>query len=205
MGGRRSPRVSRIRHQDNSLIVEGSLGGRHCYFTIDTDANVSVVRPDVVRHHTIDGSSSRIRTANGQEIFVLGKAVVRIILEACEIDDVMVVAEIVNEVILDVDFMVKHAVVIDVQGKTLTIGNEEIAMALPSAESERALQICLVEDVELPARCENITQASQRKPTKDASSLRYGMVESDKDQVIHKGVVATRTFVTVSNHTLGEP
>ena len=126
------PRVFQIRQQANNLSAVGQITGVECRFTIDTGANVSVVRPDMVAQEAWEKSAHlRVETANGDTIPVRGMVCVDMVLGNGRMRQQMVVADIVDEAILGMDFMTRHGAVIDAKERILKIGNEKISLTCP--------------------------------------------------------------------------
>lgn len=112
----------------NSLLIHGSVNGTDCRMTLDTGASRTIVKPKLVetamrRKKSID---CRLLSASGQQIPVLGEVSVTMQVGEVTYTHNVIVAEIMDDCILGLDFMKKHDCRIDVTNGILKCGKEEI-------------------------------------------------------------------------------
>jgi hypothetical protein len=113
----------------DSLIVSGSIEGENCDMVIDTGSNTTILRPDVlgwvskdvdIHVQPVDGL---LRTVTGETTPVQRRGKL-----AFQVGNLKVVriADIENECVLGLDFLISNDCVVGVQESCFRIGPEEI-------------------------------------------------------------------------------
>ena len=110
--------------------MDAKVEGRWCKLVVDTGSNITIVRPDV-----IEASSSRIlptktvlRTVTGETAPVKARGHLRIALGNCETKHDVWVADIVDEGIIGLDYLMANNCQVDLGGKLLYVGNDEVPL-----------------------------------------------------------------------------
>ena len=68
--------TGQLSHKEGSLTVNGDIEGVICPMVVDTGANVTVVRPDVLSEQTLSrlqATNNVLKTATGETAEVRGK------------------------------------------------------------------------------------------------------------------------------------
>lgn len=111
------------------LYAKGSVNGLHCLWVIDTGAEISVVRPDMISSLASIIPTASIRTATGVTTPVVGKMVVQVTVADClHSPHEVLVANIEDQGILGVDFLSAHNCVISTGDSTLYSGSRKITL-----------------------------------------------------------------------------
>ena len=117
---------------------------------VDTGANVTVVRPDVLSKSTLSrlqGTMSVLKTATGDAANVAGKLWLGITIGGTEVSHETVVADISDKFILGLDFLMAHGCTVDAGAGSLRIRVEEVPLHKPSARQQaRCCRLTAVED-----------------------------------------------------------
>lgn len=120
--------VGTLVHKDNALTITGYIDGLvECRIVVDTGSTVTIVRPDIVKRckgmlfsDTVRPTKSLLRTATGDSALVNGRCKLKIKLGSTEILHDVLVADITDECILGLDFMLENNCSLDmVAGKFL--------------------------------------------------------------------------------------
>ena len=117
----------------DSLVVVGAIEGVLCEMIIDTDSNITVVRPDVLKRVSknevldVHAVESCLKTVTGETTAVRSHGRVNIQVGNFKImhDVAGDVAQIENECILGLDFLIPNNYVVNVAKTCLHIGREE--------------------------------------------------------------------------------
>lgn len=189
-GMERAPRISISQaHDGNSLIIKGEVNGKPCKLTLDTGASHTVVNSNLASRFLGDffNNHDRIQllTATGQHITVRGKKEVKLKLGHKAYWHNVIVADIVDDCILGLDFMRKYRCEIDVDRGVLKCGKEEILME--STPSEKVLRLkfdvstllenCDLTGVEMDKAKKTLLQYADMFSTDDADIGRTGLVQ----------------------------
>lgn len=142
----------------DSLIVSGKIEDVPCEMVVDTGSNITVVRPDMVRRISesrrvdIKPVVSCLRSVTGDTTPVRGSICITIGGQKT-VQDVWI-AEIENECILGLDFLVPNDCIVDVADGCLRIGAEIQLQQLGSWEQPRCWRVYVAETMAIPARSE---------------------------------------------------
>jgi RNase H-like domain found in reverse transcriptase/Reverse transcriptase (RNA-dependent DNA polymerase)/Integrase zinc binding domain/Integrase core domain/gag-polyprotein putative aspartyl protease len=166
--------------------------------TVDTGATNTIVRRDVVSRWRVKPTDRKmvLVTATGETTPVYGETTLDIMLGRKSIRHRVLVADIMDEVILGLDFLRDHGIIVDVGSSVLHIGNEEVVMSPPEEAKCVVQQVVLKKDVLLPARTEGDVLVEF-----GVAGGKVGLVEPTYDRVSHKGLLIGRTLV----HADGQP
>ena len=155
--------TGQLSHKGDSLAVNGDIDGVICPMVVDTGANVTVVRPDVLSKMTLSrlqGTTSVLKTATGETANVLGKLWLGIKIGGTEVSHETLVAEISDKFILGLDFLMAHGCTVDAGGGRLRIGVEEVPLHKPSARQlARCYRLTAVENTLISPYSETLVAA----------------------------------------------
>ena len=123
-------------HKEGSLTVMGHIKGIPCPMVVDTGANITIVRPDVLTKqlcNSIQATTSVLTTATGETATVHGKLQLKVKIGGTEVPHVALVADISDKFILGLDFLMAHGCSVDTGVGSLRIGVEEVPLHKPLA------------------------------------------------------------------------
>uniref|UniRef100_A0A2A4K0Q2 Peptidase A2 domain-containing protein n=1 Tax=Heliothis virescens TaxID=7102 RepID=A0A2A4K0Q2_HELVI len=193
-GFRRAPRISISQaHDGNSLIIKGEVNGRPCKLTLDTGASRTVISSQLANRVLGDSfvryDHINLVTATGQRITVRGEREVELKLGNIIYQHKVIIADIVDDCILGLDFMRQHNCEIDVNQGVLKYGSEEVFM-----EGAPSGKVYCLKTTTLPPRSE--TMVPVRLPQNSGQRNRCSLIERlDED---HAWKMA-RTLVRANN------
>ena len=106
-----------LTHQEESLTVISHINGVPCPMVLDTGANITTVRPDVLTkqlRNSVQAMTSVIKTATGETAAtVRGKLQLKVKIDGAEVSHVDEVADISDKFILGLDFLMAHGCSVD--------------------------------------------------------------------------------------------
>ncbi|XP_067612737.1 uncharacterized protein [Eurosta solidaginis] len=120
--------VLQIGRKSSSLTVRGNVDGKEHVLTVDTGASHSLIRSDLVYRRVKSLPGARLRTVTGEYSQVQGEVICEVLIGKVMVLHKFVVAEIVDEVILGVDFLVDHDIMIDMRRKIMRYKNQDIPL-----------------------------------------------------------------------------
>ena len=125
-----------------TLLVDAKVEGRWCKLVVDTGSNITIVRPDVIEALSarILPTKTVLRTVTGETAPVKGRSHLRIVLGNCETKHDVWVADIVEEGIIGLDYLMANNCQVDLGSKLLYVGNDEVPLF---SESQHYLLVCL--------------------------------------------------------------
>ena len=152
-----------LSHKGDTLTVSGNIDDVICPVVVDTGANVTVVRPDVLRKSTLSrlqGTMIVLKTATGDTANVAGKLWLGIKIGGTEVSHETLVADISDKFILGLDFLMAHGCTVDAGARSLSIGVEEVPLHKPSARQlARCYRLTAVEDTLISPYSETLVAA----------------------------------------------
>ncbi|XP_073811775.1 uncharacterized protein [Musca autumnalis] len=207
--------IAIVQHNHN-LTVKGFVNGVLRTLTLDTGATKSIIRPDLVKGKVLPLNGVKLRTATGETTTVHGKAYQRLSMGRKSVNFDFVVADIMDEVILGVDFMIAFDINLDIKHRVMTWSNVEIpinvgykekkSMCRPSAESDeiavdvRTLKVEAAEKWPVQKRKNLATRrkkrrcTSRKRPSKSGRTTRKD--KFDEDQVALRKVTTKKEGIT---------
>ncbi|XP_067628486.1 uncharacterized protein [Eurosta solidaginis] len=120
--------VSQIGRKSSSLTVRGNVDGKERILTVDTGASHSLIRSDLVNRRVKPLPGAKLRTVTGEYNQVQGEVICEVLIGKVMVLHKFVVAEIVDEVILGVDFLVDHDIKIDMQRRVMRYENQDVPL-----------------------------------------------------------------------------
>ena len=179
-------------------MVQGSVGHRKCCITIDTGSNISIVRPDILDSRAgavIEPVESCLKTVTGERAPIRGRMTVEIRMGSQTFEHEVWIADITDECLLGLDFLVSHGCQVDLKDGILYLGQEEIPLTQPNPDVVGQLQCyrtIVASSVSLPPHSETIVPArveGLRGPE------RWGVLEGVGHDGRDVGMLVGRTLV----------
>jgi hypothetical protein len=127
------------------MFVIAVLAGRRVVCLIDTGADVTVINAKALQHRSVNlrPSYTRLRTADGTEMKVLGETVVTLTLGRQSFRHMVVVAErVAVDALLGCDFFTKHNISVHPAQAVVTINGT--GTSVPTRTSQRPPTCCRV-------------------------------------------------------------
>jgi hypothetical protein len=148
--------LSQIHRSSNNLTISGSIGQKQRVFTIDTGASHSIIRRDLVSQNITPLPGVRLRTATGQDACVAGKVLLSVGVGNVVIEHEFIVAEIVDEIIFGMDFMVAHGLILDMKNMTMRFNNADIELVVGYSHENVVRTVRVTKDQKLPPNAESV-------------------------------------------------
>lgn len=182
----------------NSLAIQGTINGTDCKMTLDTGASRTIVNPNLVK--TATGHKRRINcrllTASGQPIPVLGETSVTMYVGGSSYSHNVIVAEIVDDCILGLDFMKKHNCKINVADGVFKCGEEEIFILGGACG-----KVACAKKVIIPGRAEAQVLV-ELPPAGKKKSNRCVLIEDTPTKTSSQKLMTARTLVSGSSNAV---
>ena len=193
----RSPHTPRVRGLNvmDSVQVDGAINGKPCPIIVDSGANQTIVRRDVLGLPDLPPAKEGLNDVTGRCSALWGPLEVQLRIGDIESTHSVYASEQLTErCILGLDYLRKHRCVLDVANMTLTVG-ETIVPAFsgsPDHQEYKAFRVRVRKSVTLPPRSETMVTCRSFGATFDAP----GMIEARAGLV--QGVMVARTLVDAS-------
>ena len=113
-----------VSHKEGSITVNGDIDGVMCPMIVDTGANVTVVRPDVLSKQTLSrlrATNNVLKTATGETAKVCGKLRLWVRIVGTQVLNEVLVANISDRFILGLNFLMAHSFTVDAGAGSLRI------------------------------------------------------------------------------------
>lgn len=194
-----SPRIliSRLARESHSLAIEGKIFGKKVVVTLDKGASHSIIRSDLMENVEHLGGIT-LRTATGENVNIKGKEIARIEVGTMKIDHVFVVADIMDEVILGLDFMLSHGFNLDLDNRLLKCGNMEVSLDITATTGMGVRKVVMQSSRKLPPNSESVLWVRVlNKPIQKCLLL----VEANDANLVN-GLLVGKTLVEVKDSKL---
>uniref|UniRef100_A0A8D8X1Z2 Integrase p58-like C-terminal domain-containing protein n=1 Tax=Cacopsylla melanoneura TaxID=428564 RepID=A0A8D8X1Z2_9HEMI len=123
-----------MKRGDYSVIIHGTVGKLDCDFILDTASSMSILKrdlfPDVI---PTNPDKYVLRTATGEEVPVYGQVKLNTQLGSVSVIHTYLLADIVDECIMGLDFIEEHKVGILVAQRVIVLNGVKIPITLGSA------------------------------------------------------------------------
>ena len=143
----------------DSITVIGEINGKEHILILDTGASHSIIRRDLVVEPTTPLKGVTLRTATGEQGKIKGTIEREVTIGPISLKHRFVVADIVEEIIIGLDFMIAHGFVLDLEQLILRYKNVEISLTSGPQEDVRVNRIAIVDKEEIPANSETLIWA----------------------------------------------
>lgn len=175
-----------------TMKVQGFVDGQPCQMTIDTGAEGTFVRPDLVATRNLPEAKQQLCGVTGHCTSLRGPVEVRIGVGSSELLLPVYVADVEDSCLLGQDYLTQRGACVDLGRKLLRVGGEE----LPLLPGDAPAEVLAVNRVRLAPRSETrVPCMLSRKMVKSA-----GMVEVPEHLEVADGVAVARSMVKVHGH-----
>ncbi|GBM95875.1 Retrovirus-related Pol polyprotein from transposon 412 [Araneus ventricosus] len=185
----------------NGLYLEGSICGISCLMLVDTGANVTLVRTDLVQklkeNFIYTAPNISLKTATGEKAEIRGKLDAAIECVCRKFQHRIYVADITDPYILGLDFLQKFNFTVDLEKNEIRTGGEEIPLFSASAEHSKLCSVLAKEKTIKPTRSECLIQGVPEVSGK----FRYAVTDFPS-QVSQKGVLVAATLVDLKREAI---
>lgn len=144
------------------MYIYGRVNGNGFKFTLDTGASHSILRSDLSEEDFTVLNGIKLVTAAGEKSVVKGKTLKNVVIGDVELVHEFIVADIIDEIIIGMDVMVKHGFNLDLKNMLLTYGNVEIPLRYDSDE-ENVMRLVVQKDQKIAANSEGIVWAQAQR------------------------------------------
>ncbi|MGC8821243.1 MAG: reverse transcriptase domain-containing protein, partial [Fervidobacterium sp.] len=155
--------LSQIHRNTNNLTVSATVNTVQYTLTIDTGASHSIIRSDMVSDNVVPLSGVRLRTATGENAAVVGTVNLRVCIGNSVFDHEFIVANIIDEIIIGMDFMASHGIVLDMKEMMMKLGNVDIPLNSGYSPETEIKQILVSNDEVLPPNAESIVWINKKE------------------------------------------
>lgn len=158
--------------------------------TLDTGASHSIIKSSLVpKVEPLRGI--KLRTATGEDAQVRGKTRKQLIIGNTKFEHNFIVADIVDDVIIGVDFMIQHGLTLDLRKKLLKYANVELPLEVSNSEFEIVKAVYAESKEKIPPRAETVLWAKMKE---DDGARRLWVVESAK-KISESNILIGKTLV----------
>ncbi|XP_073833346.1 uncharacterized protein [Musca autumnalis] len=144
--------IAIVQQKNHNLTVKGFVNGVLRTLTLDTGATKSIIRPDLVKGKVLPLNGVKLRTATGEKTPVHGKAYQRLSMGRKSVNFDFIVADIVDEVILGVDFMIAFDINLDIKHRVMTWSYVEIPINVGYNEKSKHRQSAESDEIAVDVR-----------------------------------------------------
>ena len=176
------------------MTITSDVDGRKCVITLDTRAARTIVRPDIVSGPIESANGLKLHTATGESAAIKGKKV-KIRIGKTHYYHEVLVADIVDEVILGMDFMRANDFMVDVGRGVLYHDNIELPLQ-PNGTETSTKRVILEHRERLPSNSETIVWGTLEG---GSGSPRLWVVEAIEYEKGVKEVIIAKTLVKPDN------
>ncbi|KAJ3652222.1 hypothetical protein Zmor_018205 [Zophobas morio] len=159
--------------KDNGSTVSGKIYENPAAITIDTGAEVSIVRNGLVRAEDVEviPETIRLKTVIGESTLIMGEAEVEICVGQLKISHRVLVANMEDDFILGMDLISRRGLTIDPMKKVLRLGNEDFELNQRCIEAKPARLVAY-------QNCRHYDEAEQ--PKARSNRRKKAVVEDDQ-------------------------
>ena len=172
---------------------------------MDTGASHSIIRSDLVEKEVRPLAGAKLRTATGEDTLVLGKVTCEIVIGKAAVLHNFIVADIVDEVIIGVDFLANQGIKIDMKNRIMSYRNMEVPLMFGYDNKYNVRRVITTESQQIPPTSEAVIWA---EIDGDYGSNKWWIVEATKEStpnlLIGKTLAMTRQDKRVPVRVLNE-
>lgn len=184
---------------DDGYFVCAKVNEKPVTMLCDSGANVTILNSSLLNRSTWKDSvepclspvNTMLLTITGESKPFLGKAVVKICLGKCTFQHEVLFADITQDGILGIDFMMKNKCDLIISKSCLKVKGEEIPCYMSSSSHPLCCRVALVENVSVPPESEIIVSG---KPLDSFDRSNPGMVEPAMKFVQNTGLLVAKVL-----------
>ena len=189
---------------DDGYFVCAKVNEKPVTMLCDSGANVTILNSSLLNRSTWKDSvepslspvNTMLLTITGESKPFLGKAVVQICLGKCTFQHEVLFADITQDGILGIDFMMKNKCDLIISKSCLKVKGEEIPCYMSSSSHPLCCRVALVENVSVPPESEIIVSG---KPLDSFDRSTPGAVEPAMKFVQNTGLLVAKVLVDTKN------
>uniref|UniRef100_A0A1B0ACC2 CCHC-type domain-containing protein n=1 Tax=Glossina pallidipes TaxID=7398 RepID=A0A1B0ACC2_GLOPL len=125
----------------SSLTVGGKLQGYNYIITLDAGGSHSIINSAIVKEKFGPLVGAWFRTATSEEAAIKGKIMRNISISDLSMKHEFLVADIMDEVILGMDFMAKHGFILDMKRQVLQYANVTLPLTVGYDRQAEVLKV----------------------------------------------------------------
>ena len=186
--------ISQINRRPNNLTITGLVAGKLQVLIIDTGASHSIIRKDLVRHGIKPVLGAKLRTATGQQAPICGNIILSVDIGNVAVDHEFLVAEIVDEIIIGMDFMIAHGLTLDMREMVMKFQNTDILLNSGYNYKNNVRKLYVIGDETLAPNSESVVWV---KSEQDHPEKKFCMIEPENT---NKNVIVGRSLVQFESH-----
>ena len=184
------------------LYVEGTLEGTPVHMTIDAGSSRSILRHQMLQHIGLDPSSIHptpncLRSVTGERKPMSGRITLKIGVAGYELLHNFWVADINEDCILGLDFLIHHGCHLDIKDKLITV--EDVTIPLPHMPGDGSdfgcYRVVAIENTYIKPYTEAVVPA---RVLGYSGQSNWGIIEPTVNQSI-SGLVVGKVLTTLSN------
>ena len=164
--------------------------------TVDTGSNITIVRIHVLQcpGERVDTQpvEGQLRTVTGETAPIQGRCSVPLTLGSYQTTHETLVADIVDECILGLDYLQQHSCQVDLGEGILHVAGEEVPLHRPQIPRPVCQQCNAKNSVTIPSLSETIVPGQVHG---DLSSCRWVLLEPGTISLSHTGVLVGKTLL----------
>ncbi|MCG8045657.1 MAG: reverse transcriptase domain-containing protein, partial [Candidatus Thiodiazotropha endolucinida] len=191
---------------EEGYFVAACIQGRSVAFLVDTGSCCTILSKSLLdrwpqeTRPRLEPVNMRLVTATGESSPFLGKAEVEITLGNQKLLHEVLFADVKNDGILGIDFMIKHKCDVLLSKDHLVLNSERIACFHSSvAATPSCCRVAVLESTKLPPECEIIVKG---RPLDRFDRDSTGIVEATECFVNRSGLIVARALVSLEAGTV---
>ncbi|MCG7876282.1 MAG: RNase H-like domain-containing protein [Candidatus Thiodiazotropha endolucinida] len=183
---------------DDGYFVNAKVNGKSVTLLCDSGANVSILNSSLLKKWgkiiapCLTPVNTMLLTVTGESKPFQGKSVIEIKLGGHTFQHEVLFADITQDGILGIDFMIKNRCDLIISRSCLKVKGEEIPCYMSNGVQPVCCRVALVENVSVPAESEIIVPG---KPLDHLDRNRLGIVEPSMKFVENTGVLVAKVLV----------
>ncbi|CAF4895233.1 unnamed protein product [Pieris macdunnoughi] len=132
----------------NTIVIDGEVNGTRCELTLDTGASRTVIRYQLLKsfYKSLSGGNVQLLTATGQHITVRGEGIATFKIGGRTYRHEVVIADIVDDCIIGLDFMKHYNCKIDLKNGTFKCRDEVVSLKDNTLKNGYDVYRAIIED-----------------------------------------------------------
>ncbi|KAL9919404.1 uncharacterized protein ACN427_001381 [Glossina fuscipes fuscipes] len=180
--------ITKAKRSNNSLMIDGKNKGCNHIITPDNSTIVKEKFDPLV--------GTQFRTPTGEEGAIKGKVMRNISISDVSMKQEFLVTDIVDGVILWMDFMAKHGFVVDMKTQLLQYANVTLPFTVGYGRQAQVLQVVVRRQQNIPPNSEAITWATG---TQELRLSKIWVVELNKESTKDNIIIGKAVVSPVNN------
>uniref|UniRef100_A0A1A9ZHR1 Peptidase A2 domain-containing protein n=1 Tax=Glossina pallidipes TaxID=7398 RepID=A0A1A9ZHR1_GLOPL len=152
--------ITQSKRSNSSLTIDGKIQGCNYIITLDIGASHSIINSAIVKVKFDPLVGAWFQTATGEEAVIKGKIMRNISISDVSMKHKFLMADIMHEVILGMDFMAKHTFLSDMKRQLLQYANVTLPLTVGYDIQAEVLQVIVQRQQKIPPKSEGIMWAT---------------------------------------------